>query len=56
MSKRPKGITYRASRTNPYTAYISLTNKNVTFQKVIGSFNTIKAAVYARNAFIDSLK
>jgi hypothetical protein len=56
MNKRPKGITYRANRANPYTAYISLTNKNVTFQKVIGNFNTIKAAVYARNAFIDSLK
>jgi len=55
-NKKPKGITYREGRANPYTAYISLTNKNMTFQKVIGSFNTLKAAVYARNSYIDSLK
>ena len=54
--KKMKGITFREGRVNPYQAYIALTNKNTTFQKVIGSFDTLKAAVYARNSFIDSLK
>lgn len=53
---KTKGITYRADRKKPYQAYISLTNKNTTFQKVIGNFDSIKAAIYARNNFIDSLK
>jgi hypothetical protein len=54
--KTYKGITFRAERIKPYQAYLSISNRNGTFQKVIGQYRTLKEAVQDRESFIDNLK